>query len=200
MAANDANSVMTPGLIKRLQDIKGVETVAVDLASDVGAISLRIAPEADEKKILSEVQALLVSYGVGGLRQPNIQVGRFSNSADDISLDVEIIPFDKGARIEVGSGDIRSARQVAATPGAIAQGLADAWCQVTGKVPKEVTSVSLAASGALAVVVSDGANERRGVGDVGNGWSNALTYAVGSALGLLGDNGLDQTHLAPTAW
>jgi hypothetical protein len=200
MATDDESPDMTPGLITRLQDIPGVETVAVDLASDTGSINLRISPDADEKRILSQVHALLVSYGVRGLAHPNIMVGRFSASADDIGLDVSIVPFDKGARIEVGAGDIRSARQVAATPRAIAQGLADAWCQVSGKVPKEVTSVSLAETGALAVVVSDGSNERRGVGDVGNGWSNALTFAVGSALGLLGDNGLDQTRLAPTAW
>jgi hypothetical protein len=191
---------MTPGLISRLQDIEGVETVSVDLTGESGALSLRVAPDADEKQILSEVQALLVSYGVSGLRQPNVKVGRFSGDMSDIGLEVRIAPFEDGARIEVKAGDIQSARQVASTPKAIAQGLVDAWCQVSGRAPREVTAVSLGDAGALAVVVSDGQGERRGVADVSNGWANALTFAVGSALGFLGDNGSDRTRLAPTAW
>ncbi|HEY5889383.1 MAG TPA: hypothetical protein VIW94_01620, partial [Acidimicrobiia bacterium] len=67
---------MNPGLISRLQDIRGVDTVAIDLTGDSGAISLRVAPDADEKRILGEVQALLVSYGVRGLVKANIKVGR----------------------------------------------------------------------------------------------------------------------------
>lgn len=200
MAADDEGSVVTPGLIMRLQDIPGVETVAVDLATDPGGISLRIAPGADERKILSQVQALLAAYGVRGLQQPNVKFGRYTGSASDHSLDVSISPFKDGARIRVAAGDIESARQVAATPKDIAQGLADAWCQVSGKIPKELVSITLSDTGALAIVFSDGAIERRGVADVSKGWSNALTLAVGSALGLIGDNGSNRTQPAPAAW
>jgi len=191
---------MTPGLISRLQDIPGVESVTVDLVGDAGAINLRVEPDADEKTILSQVQALLVSYGVKGLAQPDIKVGRFSGDLSDLGVDISVVPFEDGARIQVRAGDIGSARQVAATPKAIAQGLADAWCQVSGKAPREVVGVSLGGTRALAVVVSDGRTERRGVADVSTGWANALTYAVGSALGFLDDNGADRARLAPTAW
>ncbi len=191
---------MNPGLISRLQDIPGVETVAVDLVGDAAAINLKVAPDADERTILNQVQALLVSYGVKGLTPPEIKVGRFSGDAADIGLDVTITPYKQGARIQVRAGDVGSARQVASTPKAIAQGLADAWCQVSGRAPREVTAVTLGSAGALAVVVSDGRSEQRGVADVSNGWANALTYAVGSALGFLDDNGSDRARLAPTAW
>lgn len=188
---------MTPGLISRLQDIPGVDNVAIDLTGDAGAISLKVAPDADEKRILGEVQALLVSYGVRGLVKANIKVGR---STTDFGLDVSISPHEEGARIHVRAGDIESSRQVASTPKAIAQGLADAWCQVAAHPPLEVTAVTLGSAGALAIVVSDGTMERRGVADTSGGWANALTYAVGSALGLLGDSGTDHARLAPTAW
>ncbi len=188
---------MTPGLISRLQDIPGVDTVAIDLTGDSGAINLKVAPDADEKRILGEVQALLVSYGVRGLVKANIEVGP---STTDFGLDVAITPYEGGARIQVRAGDVESSRQVAATPKAIAQGLADAWCQVSARPPLEVTTVTLGGAGALAIVVSDGTNERRGVADISSGWANALTYAVGSALGFLGDNGANRARLAPTAW
>ncbi|HEY5890603.1 MAG TPA: hypothetical protein VIW94_07875, partial [Acidimicrobiia bacterium] len=135
--------------------------------------------------------------GVRGLVKANINVGR---TTPDFGLDVTIAPYDGGARIQVRAGDVESSRQVAATPKAIAQGLADAWCQVSARPPLEVTAVTLGGAGALAIVVSDGTRERRGVADISGGWANALTYAVGSALGLLGDDGVYRSRLAPTAW
>lgn len=191
---------MTPGLISRLQDIPGVESVSVDLTGDSGSVNLRVEPDADENKILTQVQALLVSYGINGLRQPDVTVGRFTGDLSSLGLDIRIHPYEDGARIQVTSGSIQSARQVPSTPKGITQGLVDAWCQVSGKAPREVTSVILGDTGALAVVVSDGTNSRRGVADISAGWANALTYAVGSALGFLGDNGADRSKLAPTAW
>lgn len=200
MAASDEGDIVTPGLILRLQDIPGVETVAVDLTSDLAGIHLRISPDADEHKILNQVHALLVAYGVKGLQQPSIKVGRYTGSASELGIDVSIVPMADGARIQVSAGDIQSSRQVAATPKAIAQGLADAWCQVSGRVPQEVSSISLSENGALAIVISDGERERRGVADVARGWSNALTLAVGSALGFFEDDGINRAKLAPTAW
>jgi hypothetical protein len=200
MASHDAENRVTPGLIMRLQDIPGVETVAIDLASESGVINLRVASDADEQQILERVQALLVAYGVDGLKQPNITVGRYKGSIEDLGIDVNIQSMERGARIEVRSGDITSARQVASSPMAIAQGLADAWCQVTGRPPREVSSVSISDSGELSVVISHGSEENKGVGDVSDGWANALTFAVGSALGFLGGFGANTARLAPTAW
>lgn len=191
---------MTPGLITRLQDIPGVEAVAVDLASDTGGITLRVSPDADERKVLQEVHELLVAYGVRGLVRPRVTLGQRGWPKPDPDVDVVISPVEQGARIQVAVGEIQSARQVPATPTAIAQGLADAWCQVLGRAPQEVVSVSVSDTGGLTVVVTDGASEHRGVADVGEGWSKALVRSVGSALGFIGADGSQQSDLARTAW
>ncbi len=200
MASDYETSVMTPGLILRLQDIPGVESVSIDLATESGGINLKIAEDSDEQLILRQVHELLVAYGVKGLVQPKVTLSSASGVTLDPGIDVRITQVGAGARIRVGVGDIQSSRQVAATPAAIAQGLADAWCQVLGRIPREVVSVSLSDTGALAVVVSDGESEHRGVADVGDGWTNALIRSVGSALELFSDEGAKPTNMAPSAW
>jgi hypothetical protein len=191
---------MTPGLITRIQDIPGVEAVAVDLASEPGGLNLRVSPDADEQKVLQEVHELLVAYGVRGLVRPRVTLGQRSGEKIDPGVDVMISPTELGARIQVSVGDVQSARQVAATAAAIAQGLADAWCQVLGRIPQEVVSVSLNDAGGLTVVISDGTSERRGVGDIDDGCSTALVRSVGMALGFLTPEGAKQSDMARTAW
>ena len=191
---------MTPGLITRIQDIPGVEAVAVDLASEPGGLNLRVSPDADEQKVLQEVHELLVAYGVRGLVRPRVTLGQRSGEKIDPGVDVMISPTELGARIQVSVGEVQSARQVAATAAAIAQGLADAWCQVLGRIPQEVVSVSLNDAGGLTVVISDGTSERRGVGDIDDGWSTALVRSVGMALGFLTPEGAKQSDMARTAW
>ena len=191
---------MTPGLITRIQDIPGVEAVAVDLASEPGGLNLRVSPDADEQKVLQEVHELLVAYGVRGLVRPRVTLGQRSSEKIDPGVDVMISPTELGARIQVSAGEVQSARQVAATAPAIAQGLADAWCQVLGRIPQEVVSVSLNDAGGLTVVISDGTSERRGVGDIDDGWSTALVRSVGMALGFLTPEGAKQSDMARTAW
>ncbi len=191
---------MTPGLVTRLQDIPGVEAVAVDLGEESGGINLRIASYADEREVMRQVHELLVAYGARGLFKPRVRLGRNPETSIDLGVDISITQMGEGARIQVSGGAIESARQVASTPKAIAQGLADAWCQVLGRVPKEVSSVSVSDDGVLVVTVSDGQKFRRGSAEVASGWTQAIGVAVGSALGFFDNEGLDQTKLVPTAW
>lgn len=191
---------MTPGLITRIQDIVGVEAVAVDLASDAGGLNLRLSPDADEVQVLKEVHELLVAYGVRGLVRPRVTLGQKRNTEPDPGVDVQITPTGSGARIQVAVGEVQSSRPVAATPEAIAQGLADAWCQVLGRAPQEVRSVTLNSAGGLTVVVSDGTTEHRGIADTKVGWSTALVRSVGSALGFLTPDGAKQSDMARSAW
>lgn len=200
MASHDEGSLVTPGLITRIQDIPGVEAVAVDLASEPGGLNLRVSPDADTQKVLQEVHELLVAYGVRGLVRPRVTLGQRRSEEIDPGVDVKISPTELGARIQVSVGEVQSARQVAATPAAIAQGLADAWCQVLGRIPQEVISVSLNDAGGLTVVISDGTSERRGVGDIDDGWSTALVRSVGVALGFLTPEGAKQSDMARAAW
>ena len=191
---------MTPGLITRIQDVPGVEAVAVDLASDAGGLNLRLSPDADEVQVLKEVHELLVAYGVRGLVRPRVTLGQKRVTEPDPGVDVQIVPTGSGARIQVAVGEVQSSRPVAATPAAIAQGLADAWCQVLGRPPQEVRSVTLNSAGGLTVVVSDGSAEHRGIADTNEGWSRALVRSVGSALGFLTPDGAKQSDMARSAW
>jgi hypothetical protein len=191
---------MTPGLITRLQDIPGVEAVSVDLGAESGGISLRISSYADEQEVLQHVHELLVAYGARGLSKPRIRLGRNPASSIDLGVDISITRLGTGARIQVSGGAIQSARQVPSSPNAIAQGLADAWCQVLGRVPKEVSSVSLSDDGLLVVTVTDGDTLRRGSADVSSGWTQAIGVAVGSALGFFDNHNADQSKLIPSAW
>lgn len=191
---------MTPGLITRIQDIVGVDAVAVDLASDAGGLNLRLSPNADEVRVLKEVHELLVAYGVRGLVRPRVTLGEKRITKPDPGVDVQIVPTGSGARIQVAVGEVQSSRPVAATPEAIAQGLVDAWCQVLGRAPQEVRSVTLNSAGGLTVVVSDGTTEHRGIADTNEGWSKALVRSVGSALGFLTLDGAKQSDMARSAW
>lgn len=191
---------MTPGLITRIQDIVGVEAVAVDLASEAGGLNLRLSPDADEVQVLKEVHELLVAYGVRGLVRPRVTLGQKRITEPDPGVDVQIMPTGSGARIQVAVGEVQSSRPVAATPEAIAQGLADAWSQVLGRTPQEVRSVTLNSAGGLTVVVSDGTTEHRGIADTNEGWSRALVRSVGSALGFLTPDGAKQSDMARSAW
>jgi hypothetical protein len=191
---------VTPGLITRIQDIVGVEAVAVDLASDAGGLNLRLSPEADEVQVLKEVHELLVAYGVRGLVRPRVTLGQKRTVEPDPGVDVQITPTGSGARIQVAVGEVQSSRPVAASPVAIAQGLADAWCQVLGRAPQEVRSVTLNSTGGLTVVVSDGSTEHRGIADTNQGWAKALVRSVGSALGFLTPDGAKQSDMARSAW
>lgn len=191
---------MTPGLITRIQDIDGVEAVAVDLASDAGGLNLRLSPEADEVQVLKEVHELLVAYGVRGLVRPRVTLGQKRGVEPDPGVDVQITPTGSGARIQVAVGEVQSSRPVAATPEAIAQGLVDAWCQVLGRAPQQVRSVTMTSAGGLTIVVFDGTNERRGIADTSEGWTKALVRSVGSALGFLTPDGAKQSDMARSAW
>lgn len=191
---------MTPGLVTRIQDIPGVEAVAIDLVNEPGGLNIRISPHADEALVLDRVHALLVTYGAKGLTRPRVRVGKTRNDSFDLGVDISITKLGTGARIQVSGGAIQSARQVASNPKAIAQGLADAWCQVLGRIPQEIESVSLADDGKISVTVSDGHSRRVGSANVAGGWTQAIATAVGSALGFFEAEEVGQTKLAPTAW
>lgn len=100
----------------------------------------------------------------------------------DLGVEVSLTPINGGARVEVATVSVKSFRIVAATPLSIAQGLADAWCQVIGKVPIEISGVSVDDQGHLVVTTVDGNRETRGEGDISAGWVDALTSAVAGVL------------------
>jgi hypothetical protein len=84
---------------------------------------------------------------------------------------------------------------------AIAQGLSDAWCQVLGRIPLEVGKVSLSDKGVLSVVVTDGREERIGRSDIVDGWTMALSLAVGRAMGVVeADSTTNDEKLSHTDW
>jgi hypothetical protein len=169
-------------LLSRLEDIPGVASVVVDLEGFGRGIDVRLQPGADEIAVMEQMHALLAAYGVRSDRQPEVKVGR-ARPAPVPGVAVRITPAERGARIEVATKSVRSFRVVAATPISVAQGLADAWCQVVGRIPLEIVDVSVDSDGRLTVVASDGENETRGVGQVADGWRNALTRAVAGVIG-----------------
>ena len=84
---------------------------------------------------------------------------------------------------------------------AIAQGLSDAWCQVLGRIPLEVTRVGLSDKGMLSVVAGDGKKESVGRADIVDGWTMALSLAVGRAIGAVEpDSGVGDEELTHTDW
>jgi hypothetical protein len=174
-------------LISRLEDIPGVASVALDLDDVESGIKLKLEAEADEAEVLERVRELLVAYGVRSHDHPTLQIGqaRFGQLGVDIGVAVEVTPIKGGARVEVIGQAVRSFRVVPPTPTAIAQGLSDAWCQVLGRVPFEITRVSISKSGELKVVASDGQTERTGFGELSYGWTYGLASAVGKAIGVL---------------
>ena len=178
---------MTPNLASRLQDIPGIASVTVDLTDSGGGINIRLEAGADEAVVMERLRALLVAYGVRSPNPPQLRLGRQTKYLDDapLGVDVKITPIKAGARVQVATTKVRSFRVVPATPEAIAQGLADAWCQVVGKIPVEILGVTMGDEGELTVVASDGAHETSATSNVSSGWEEALARAVGRAIGVV---------------
>lgn len=175
---------MTAKLVDRLQDIPGVAAVSVNLDDDGGGINVRLEPEADEAEVLERVRALLVAYSVRSQTFPPLRVGRTPLERQrGLGVDVKITPIKGGARVEVIGDSVRSFRVVPPDPTAIAQGLSDAWSQVLGRPPTEISNVSIDDRGHLVVTASVAGVERRGEADVAEGWAAALARGVGSAIG-----------------
>lgn len=173
---------MTSSLASRLGDIPGVASVAVDLDGFGRGIDVRLEPGADEAAVMERLRTLLAAYGVRRDRQPTMSNGRANGIARDDGIEVSITPINSGARVEVATSTVKSFRIVAADPGSVAQGLADAWCQVIGRVPVEIVQVFIDARGQLVVTASDGDHETRGTSEIAHGWVDALTGAVAGAL------------------
>ena len=177
---------MREKLVERLQDIPGVASVSLNLEDVESGIRVRLDEDADEAEVLERVRALLVAYGVRSPDQGSMEIGnRLAQARAALGVDVRISPVKGGARVEVIGTAIRSFRLVPSTPMAIAQGLSDAWCQVLGRIPLEVGKVSLSDQGMLSVVVTDGKEERVGRSDIVDGWTMALSLAVGRAMGVV---------------
>jgi hypothetical protein len=183
---------LTSNLASRLEDIPGVASVVVDLEGFGRGIDVRLEPGADEAAVMEKLRALLAAYGVRHENRPEVTHRPQPPIVEDPGVEVSITPLKGGARIEVSTRSVKSFRIVAATPMAIAQGLADAWCQVVGRVPVEVVEVAVGDEGSLTVVAKDGDRETQGIADVGNGWVAALTEAVAGALGARDNPGLEQ--------
>lgn len=187
MATSNAGPFVRAKLRARLEDIPGVAAVSLDLEDVESGIKVKLHDDANEAEVLDRVRELLVAYGVRSHDHPTLQIGqsRFGRVGVDIGVAVEVTPIKGGARVEVVGPAVRSFRVVQPTPTAIAQGMADAWCQVLGKVPVEVTRVSLTGDESLRVEATDNEGERVGIGDLSYGWINALAQAVGKAIGVL---------------
>lgn len=183
---------MSSSLASRLSDIPGVESVVIDLEGFGRGIDVRLEPGADEVAVMERLRAVLAAYGVRSDRRPRANVGRSARPMSDLGVDVTITPIDGGARIEVAKGAVRSFQIVSTNPLVVAQGLADAWCQVIGKVPIEISSVEVAEAGSLTVTALDGDRELHGTRGTDRGWVDALTGAVGDVIGDSGENGLDK--------
>lgn len=178
------SAVVKSGLTRRLQDIAGVDSVVVDLTDTGGGINVRLESGADEAFVMDKLRALLVAYGVRSPGPPKLRPSRPSvfTSSQPLGVEVSITPLDKGARVEVSTRNVRSFRVVAATPMAIAQGMADAWCQVVGRVPVEIVGVTRDSHGGLIVTAIDGQTQTSGTGGVGSSLEEGLARAVGGAL------------------
>ena len=195
---------MTPNLATRLQDIPGVASVVVDLDDEQDArINVRIEEGSDEADVLERVRALLVAYGVRSERSPALRIGRrpTRRAVEPLGVDVKITPIAAGARVEVLGRSVKSFRVVAATPSAIAQGLADAWSQVAARVPVEIVGVTLDDDGGITVVADHDGVHTTGSADVSDGWTQGLALAVGRAIGVLGlpDSPME-SKLANASW
>lgn len=188
---------MTSSLVSRLQDIPGIASVAVDLTDSGGGINVRLEPGADEVAVMEQLRSVLVAYGVRSA-DPKVKLGRSqrSEASEGLGVEVAITPLNTAARIEVATKSVKSFRVVPANPAAIAQGLSDAWCQVIGRIPVEITNISLGDTGLLTVTAFDGSEETSGTADVASGWEHALTHAVGQALGATPASSVDSPPVA----
>ena len=175
---------MKSTLVDRLGEIPGVASVVVDLEGFGRGIDVRLEPGADEAVVMEKLRALLAAYGVRKGHRPAAGADRPDRheSLSDGNVDVVVTPMENGARIEVATSTVKSFRVVASTPLSLAQGLADAWCQVIGRVPVEIVDVQVDTQGRLVVTASDGDQEGSGVADAGPGWLEALIGAVSGAL------------------
>lgn len=186
MATHDEGYPVREKLVERLQDIPGVASVSLNLEDVESGIKVRLAEDADEAEVLEKVRALLVAYGVRSPEQPSMEIGnRLAQARAALGVDVRITPVESGARVEVIGTAVRSFRLVSSTPMAIAQGLCDAWCQVLGRIPLEITRVGLSDQGILTVAATDGEQETVGEADIVDGWTMALPLAVGRAIGVV---------------
>jgi hypothetical protein len=191
---------MTAKLVGRLQDIPGVAAVSVNIEDDGGGINVRLEPDADEAEVLERVRALLVAYSVRSQAFPPLRVGRTPLSGD-LGVDVRITPIKGGARVEVIGDAVRSFRVVPPDPTAIAQGLSDAWSQVLGRPPTEITRVAIDDGGHLVVTARSAGVERSGEADLDEGWAVALAQGVGMAIGAIaGEDQLVDANLPDGAW
>jgi hypothetical protein len=201
MASENEGTFMREKLVERLQDIPGVASVSLNLEDFESGIKVRLDDDADETEVLEAVRALLVAYGVRSLENPTLEIGnRLSQARALLGVDVRIAPVKGGARVEVIGTAVRSFRLVPSTPMAIAQGLSDAWCQVLGRIPLEITRVTLSDEGALTVVATDGKQELAGHADIVDGWTMALPLAVGRAIGVVEPSEPGEPRLTHTDW
>ncbi|MEX1134119.1 MAG: hypothetical protein WED83_04660 [Acidimicrobiia bacterium] len=194
---------MSTNLVNRIQDIPGVAAVSLDLEDPgAGGINVRLEPDADEMEVLERVRGLLVAYGVRSQGYPTLRVGRTRMTGDRrLGVDVRITPIKGGARVEVVGNTVRSFRVVPPEPTVIAQGLADAWCQVLGRAPVEISRVSVTDDKTLEVVALDAPIERTGAAELSDGWTQALALAVGEAIGVISKaEEVIDTNVPSTAW
>ena len=193
---------MRDKLVERLQDIPGVASVSLNLEDEESGIRVRLDDDADEAEVLERVRGLLVAYGVRSPDHPTLEIGnRLAQARAALGVDVRISPTNGEARVEVIGTAIRSFRLVPSTPLAIAQGLSDAWCQVLGRIPFEITRVTLSDGGVLSVAASDGKEETMGRSDIVDGWAMALPLAVGRAIGVIAaDSEVGDAELTHTDW
>ena len=192
---------MTSRLAGRIEDLPGVESVVVDLDHpDSAEIRLRFASDADEAAVIDRVRSLLATYGVRPTHdhQPIIDRDEPAPVAIQLGVEVRITPAKEKARIEVIGKSVRSSRIVPHNALAIAQGLADAWCQVEGRIPVELAGVSIGGNGEPIVIVSSEATDTEGRAPVSRGWASAIAEAVGTAIGIL-EPGSGETRLASRA-
>lgn len=174
---------MTTGLAERLEEIAGVESVVVDLTESGGGINVKLESGANEVQVMDKLRSILVAYGVRAPSPPKIRPSPTRRAAKpDPGVDVTITPIKGGARVEVETRNIRSFRVVAPTPTAIAQGIADAWCQVVGQVPVEIVKVKREDDGSVTVVAFNGVKEAKATQNLASGWQDALAAAVGAAI------------------
>jgi hypothetical protein len=174
---------MSSSLASRLGDIPGVASVVIDLDGFGRGIDVRLEPGADEVAVMEQLRALLAAYGVRNDRHPSMNLGRAARAMTDLGVDVSITPTDGGARVEVSTANVKSFRLVSTDPVSVAQGLADAWCEVIGRLPIEVVSVEVGTDASLTVVANDGEHDSKGSSSTTDGWFDALTSAVGNVLG-----------------
>ena len=175
---------MTGSLAQRLEQIPGVQSVTIDLTDTGGGINVRLEPDADEAAVMDGLRKVLVAYGIRSA-DPRVRLGRASRTEEPrrrFDVDIAITPLKSGARVEVSGKNVRSFRVVPASSSAIAQGLADAWCQVKGRVPVEIVDISVSDTGDLTIVASDDGERSSGTANVSKGWEQALIEAVGEAL------------------